>query len=180
MSKPRKLSFAPRRIVLPAAVALVAALFLAVAGASARIDAGASPHAKRTTSASTTLTWALGTNPASLWGPYYFSTSGAAMMSLVYQTALAYGTYGQLQPQVISSWKQTSPTRYVYTIKPGQKFSNGAPVTAQDVAFSLSINLNQKVASRFAALFVSVKHIIAQYEKEIGPDIVQAVRDAAK
>ena len=26
----------------------------------------------------------------------------------------------------------------------------------------------------------SVKHIIAQYEKEIGPDIVQAVRDAAK
>jgi hypothetical protein len=25
-----------------------------------------------------------------------------------------------------------------------------------------------------------VKHIIAQYEKEIGPDIVQAVRDAAK
>jgi len=26
----------------------------------------------------------------------------------------------------------------------------------------------------------SVKHIVAQYEKEIGPDIVQAVRDAAK
>jgi TRAP-type C4-dicarboxylate transport system substrate-binding protein len=26
----------------------------------------------------------------------------------------------------------------------------------------------------------AVKHIIAQYEKEIGPDIVQAVRDSAK
>jgi len=26
----------------------------------------------------------------------------------------------------------------------------------------------------------SVKHIIAQYEKEIGPELVQAVRDAAK
>ncbi|HVU78382.1 MAG TPA: ABC transporter substrate-binding protein [Gaiellaceae bacterium] len=161
MSKPRKLSAVPRRIVLPAAAVLVAALFLAVAGASAHTDSTAAPAAKASKSASTTLTWALGTNPASLFGPYYFSTSGAAMMSLVYQTGLAYGTYGQLQPQVISSWKQTSPTRYVYTVKPGQKFSDGTPVTAKDVAFSLAINVDPKIGSRFAALFVSVKRITA-------------------
>lgn len=159
MSKQRKLRVAPRRLVLPAVAALVAALFFTVAGASARTDAGVSPAGKASKAASTTLTWALGTNPASLFGPYYFSTSGAAMMSLVYQTELAYGTYGQLQPQVISSWKQTSPTRYVYTVKPGQKFSNGTAVTAKDVAFSLAINLDPKIGSRFAALFVSVKRI---------------------
>jgi peptide/nickel transport system substrate-binding protein len=159
MSKTRKLSVVPRRLALPAAASLVAALFLAVTGASAHTDAGASPAAKASKTASTTLTWALGTNPASLFGPYYFSTSGAAMMSLVYQTELAYGTFGQLQPQVISSWKQTSPTRYVYTVKPGQKFSNGTPVTAKDVAFSLAINVDPKIGSRFAALFVSVKRI---------------------
>lgn len=159
MSKPRKLSVVPRRIVLPAALALAAALFVAVAGASAHPDAGVAPTAKATKKASSTLTWALGTNPASLFGPYYFSTSGAAMMSLVYQTELAYGTYGQVQPQVVSSWKQTSPTKYVYTVKPGQKFSNGASVTAKDVAFSLAINVDPKIGSRFAALFVSVKRI---------------------
>lgn len=156
MSKPGKLSVVPRRIVLPAVASLVAALFFAVAGASAHTDGSA---AKASKAASSTLTWALGTNPASLFGPYYFSTSGAAMMSLVYQTELAYGTYGQLQPQVISSWKQTGPTRYVYNVKPGQKFSNGTPVTAKDVAFSLAINLDPKIGSRFAALFVSVKRI---------------------
>jgi hypothetical protein len=26
----------------------------------------------------------------------------------------------------------------------------------------------------------AVKHVIAQYEKEIGPDLIQMVRDAAK
>ncbi len=159
MSKPRKLTVLPRRIVLPAAASLVAALFLAVAGAGAHTQGGAAPSATASRTASTTLTWALGTNPASLFGPYYFSTSGAAMMSLVYQTELAYGTYGQLQPQVISSWKQTSPTRYVYNVKPGQKFSNGTPVTAKDVAFSLAVNVDPKIGSRFAALFVSVKRI---------------------
>ncbi len=167
MSKPRKLSVAPRRIVLPAAASLLAALFFAVAGASAHTDAGRSPAATSSKSASSTLTWALGTNPASLFGPYYFSTSGAAMMSLVYQTGLAYGTYGQLQSQVISSWKQTSPTQYVYTVKPGQKFSNGTPVTAKDVAFSLAINVDPKIGSRFAALFVSVKRIAASGNRVI-------------
>jgi peptide/nickel transport system substrate-binding protein len=161
MSKPRKPSVVPRQIVLPVAASLVAALFFAVAGASAH-TAGTAPAAKASKTASTTLTWALGTNPASLFGPYYFSTSGAAMMSLVYQTELAYGTYGQLQPQVISTWKQTSPTRYVYNVKPGQKFSNGAAVTAKDVAFSLAINVDPKIGSRFAALFVSVKRITSK------------------
>ncbi len=156
MSKPRKLSVVPRQLVLPAVASLVAVLFVAVAGASAHANKGASPAAR---SASNTLTWALGTNPASLWGPYYFSTSGAAMMSLVYQTGLVYGTYGQLGPQVISTWKQTSPTRYVYTVKAGQRFSNGTPVTAKDVAFSLAIHVDPKIGSRMAALFVSVKRI---------------------
>ncbi|HEY6961007.1 MAG TPA: ABC transporter substrate-binding protein [Gaiellaceae bacterium] len=164
MSKPSKQSVVPRRIALPAAVALAVALFLAVSGASARTD---TTRATLAPSASNTLTWALGTNPASLFGPYYFSTSGAAMMSLVYQTGLVYGTYGQLRPQVISSWKQTSPTRYEYTVRPGQKFSNGAPITAKDVAFSLAINLDPKIGSRFAALFVSVKRIQAKGNKVI-------------
>jgi peptide/nickel transport system substrate-binding protein len=163
MSRSRKLRALPWRIVIPTGVALLAALSLLVAAAGARTEAGAAaPAAKSTRADSKTLTWALGTNPASLFGPYYFSTSGAAMMSLVYQTALVYGTYGQLKPQVISSWKQTSATRYVYNVKPGQKFSNGTPVTAKDVAFSLAINVDPKIGSRFAALFVSVKRIAAK------------------
>ena len=109
--------------------------------------------------ASTTLTWALGSSPFSVWGPYCFCTSGAVAMSLVYQTDLEYGTFGQLGAQVISSWKQTSPTTYVYHVRPGVKFSNGTTVTASDVAFSLSINLNPKIGSRLASMFASVQRI---------------------
>lgn len=167
MSRPRKLRALPRRIAIPTGVALLAALSLLVTAAGARNEGGSAVAGKAARADSTTLTWALGTNPASLFGPYYFSTSGAAMMSLVYQSGLEYGTYGQLKPQVIASWKQTSPTRYVYTIKKGLKFSNGAPVTAKDVAFSLAINLDPKIGSRFAALFVSVKRISAHGDQVI-------------
>ncbi len=143
-------------LALSAAVA-VAAMLIGTQLASAR--PAAAPAKATAAKASTTLTWAVGSNMASLWAPYYFSTSGAAIMSLVYQSGLAYGTFGQLQPQVISSWEATSPTTYVYHIKPGVKFSNGATVTAQDVAFSWSIHLDPKIGSRMAALFVSVKRI---------------------
>ena len=109
--------------------------------------------------ASTTLTWALGTNPLGIWGPYCFCTSGSAVMSLVYQTQLAYSTFGQLTPQVIASWKQTNPTTYVYHVRPGVKFSNGTTVTGSDVAFSLAVHLNPKISSREASFFTDVQRI---------------------
>ena len=41
-------------------------------------------------------------------------------------------------PWLAKSWKQTNPTTYVYNIRPGVKFSDGEPLTAQDAAFSLN------------------------------------------
>ena len=41
-------------------------------------------------------------------------------------------------PWLAQSWKQTNPTTYVYNIRHGVKFSDGTPLTAADVAFSLN------------------------------------------
>ncbi|WP_326948758.1 ABC transporter substrate-binding protein [Amycolatopsis sp. NBC_01307] len=41
-------------------------------------------------------------------------------------------------PALATSWTtSTDGTRYVFTLRPGVRFSDGTPVTAQDVAFSL-------------------------------------------
>jgi peptide/nickel transport system substrate-binding protein len=157
MSKPSSPRSRLRQLIVPLAAASAAATLLVGTGVASAAPSGRSNVAAAR--ASTTLTWAVGVNPASLWGPYYFSTSGAAIMSLVYQTGLAYGTFGQLKPQVISSWKQTNPTTYVYQVAQGLKFSDGHPVTARDVAFSLGVHLDPTIGSRMAALFVSVQRI---------------------
>ncbi|MBP8272637.1 MAG: ABC transporter substrate-binding protein, partial [Sphaerotilus sp.] len=39
-------------------------------------------------------------------------------------------------PGLASSWKQTSPTVWRFDLRPGVKFHDGAPFTADDVVFS--------------------------------------------
>jgi peptide/nickel transport system substrate-binding protein len=109
-----------------------------------------------------TLTWALQTNPASLFDAYYFSAEGSTFFSLVQDHILAPGTFGQPttgEGSVVQSWKATSPTRYVYTIKKGIRFSNGSPLTAADVAFSMNVHRDPKTGSKMGDFFGNVASI---------------------
>lgn len=46
---------------------------------------------------------------------------------------------GKLVPALASSWEQTSPTTYVYTLRTDAKFSDGTPLTVDDVLYSLEL-----------------------------------------
>ncbi len=109
-----------------------------------------------------TLTWALQTNPASLFDAYYFSAEGSTFFSLVQDHILAPGTFGQPttgEGSVVQSWKATSATRYVYTIKKGIKFSDGSALTAADVAFSMNVHRDPKTGSKMGDFFGNVASI---------------------
>jgi|GEM_PF-516848 len=45
---------------------------------------------------------------------------------------------GELAPALATAWEQTSPTVWTVTLREGVTFHNGAEMTAEDVAFSLS------------------------------------------
>jgi peptide/nickel transport system substrate-binding protein len=49
---------------------------------------------------------------------------------------------GDLQPLLATKWHQTSPTKWEFDIRNGVTFSNGAPFTAQDAAFSIDRAVN--------------------------------------
>ena len=49
---------------------------------------------------------------------------------------------GNLQPLLSTGWRQTSPTEWTFDIRKGVTFSNGAPFTAQDAAFSIDRAVN--------------------------------------
>jgi len=141
--------------VIAPAVALVAALVLVV-------GATASSAARGNSSAGTTLTWAIQTNPASLFDAYYFSAEGSEIFSLVQDHILAPGTFGQPttgQGSVLSSWKAVNPTTYTYTVKSGIKFSDGSTLTAKDVAFTMNVHRDKKTGSKMADFFGNVRSI---------------------
>jgi peptide/nickel transport system substrate-binding protein len=127
------------------------------------VSAAAPTQASRTTA--TELTWAIQTNPASLFNAFCFCSVGQTVMSLVQDHMLAPGTFGQPltgDGAVVSSWKAVSPTVYRYTVKPGIRFSDGSTLTAADVAFSLNVHRDPEVASRVGSFFGNVKSVTSK------------------
>ncbi len=106
-----------------------------------------------------TLTWGLNSTPRTLFGPSDYASEGELVMTLIQGQMLTYGAQEQLEPAILSSWKTVSPLEYQYTVRPGVKFSDGNPVTAADIAYTLNLQLNPKLASQEGGLFVNVKSI---------------------
>jgi peptide/nickel transport system substrate-binding protein len=52
---------------------------------------------------------------------------------------------GDLQPLLSTGWQQTSPTEWTFDIRKGVTFSNGAPFTATDAAFSIDRAVNSEL-----------------------------------
>src|SRR3954464_5373883 len=63
----------------------------------------------------------------------------------------------KLEPALATKWGQSDPTTWFFDIRPGVKFHDGSPFTADDVVFSL--NRANGPGSNMQSNFVSVKEI---------------------
>jgi len=54
--------------------------------------------------------------------------------SLVYYNSRTF----KIEPQLATAWREVSPTQVRFTLRSGVKFSDGSPLTADDVVFSLT------------------------------------------
>lgn len=59
----------------------------------------------------------------------------------LYDTLTRWDTALKLQPGLASSWKQLTETTWEFALRPGVKFHDGAPLTAEDVKATLERNL---------------------------------------
>lgn len=59
-----------------------------------------------------------------------------AIAGLVYETLTGYDKKVELKPLLATSWKNTSPTTWVFQLRRDVKFQDGSPFTAEDVVFS--------------------------------------------
>ncbi len=72
------------------------------------------------------------------------------MYQMVYETLLTTDDDLALQPGLAVAWEEESPTRFVFTLREGAAFSNGRPVSAEDVIGSLERIRNPEIASYWA------------------------------
>ena len=78
-----------------------------------------------------------------------------------------------LVPLLATSWKYDRPNlKYVFQLRQGVKFWDGTPMTADDVAFSLSRHIDPKVSSQIAGYFANV----ASFEKTGASEITAKLK----
>ncbi|GAA2136371.1 hypothetical protein GCM10009760_15830 [Kitasatospora kazusensis] len=66
-----------------------------------------------------------------------------------------------MHPGVAASWSQPDPKHVVLQLDPRARFSDGRPVTAEDVVYSLTRNLDPAVASNYADAYNDVDTVTA-------------------
>ncbi|WP_291053392.1 ABC transporter substrate-binding protein [Herbiconiux sp.] len=66
------------------------------------------------------------------------------LMGLVYDTLVTVGPDFSIEPGLATSWDTPSDTEYVFTLRDDAVFSNGRPMTADDVVGSLQRLLDSK------------------------------------
>ncbi len=70
--------------------------------------------------------------------PHYLNAApNIAVASHFFETLVAVDKDGQLVPGLAQSWQAINPTTWEFKLRPGVKFHDGSPLTAEDVVFSL-------------------------------------------
>jgi peptide/nickel transport system substrate-binding protein len=144
----RRLSTAVRVIVVPV---LVAAACIACSGTSG--GSGSSAGGDQ-------LVWGKPSEAELLDPTVAAGATNWEILSLSYEGLVGLDDRLGVVPRLAESWKQTSPTSYVFTVRKGVKFSNGRELTPDDVAGSLRRLIDPKVAAAWAAL-VGIRDVSA-------------------
>ncbi len=141
-------------------LALAASVALTATGCSGSSGSGSG-------SAGGTLTVVSAGPPASLDPAKANVGSDNWFVNLTYDTLLRLGPNGQLEPDLATKWGYVGTGNKVFdlTIRPGVKFSDGTPVTAQAVAASLNYARRNGLNVSWTAAISSVT--------ATGPDTVQ-------
>lgn len=103
-------------------------------------------------------------------GPLNFSYTDwpdvGAIESLAVQSLVEFEPDGKVKPGLASSIEHPNPTTYIYTIRSGERFSDGRPLTIADVVFSLERN-HGKEALIAKSLWAAVSSISARGDSAV-------------
>ena len=108
--------------------------------------------------------------PSSMTNLYQGKEAGIVnyyVASLVSEGLVAPDGVGVLQPALAESWEQTSPTTYVYRVRDDAQFSDGKPLTVDDVVYSIGIASDQKISPNTAYYWANTKSVKATGDNEV-------------
>lgn len=104
-------------------------------------------------------TWNVFGEPTSLDPVKAFSGKEMWILTNICEGLMTFATDGQLIPNLASQLDTSNPTRIVVHLRKGVKFSDGQPMTANDVAFSLKRVMDPASGSYWSTYATHVKSV---------------------
>ena len=108
--------------------------------------------------------------PGSLSNLYPGQESGILnyyVAALVMEGLVYIGPDGVTKPAIASSWSRPDAQTYVYTIRQDATFTDGTPITVEDVLYSITMAQDAKASPSTAGEFGSVKSVTQTGADEI-------------
>ena len=96
----------------------------------------------------------------------YDFTTGAVVPQIT-EGLLRFDKEMKTQPALAESWESPDPLTYVYHIRDGVKFSDGTPMTIDDVVFSMERIRDPKTASQLGWVYANVDKITKVDDKTV-------------
>jgi peptide/nickel transport system substrate-binding protein len=148
-----------KRFALLAALLAVALVALGCGSNDDGSQAGSTGSAAEGTSESFDLSWADG-SPSVLDSSKAFNTGTIRSVSPVLEGLVKLDEDGRIQPALAESVERRDATTYAYKLREGVRFSDGAPLTPEDVVYSLK--RYQARDSQNSAEYENVESIAAE------------------
>ncbi|WP_243701613.1 ABC transporter substrate-binding protein [Sodalis ligni] len=105
--------------------------------------------------------------PQGIFNPYFFTNGwDENVTEVIFARLIGWDSQGKLVPELAQSW-QVSNDNKTYTIKlrPGLVYSDGSPLTAQDIAFTLTLLYDPSYDGEYD---ISLAHIAGGNEYKAG------------
>ena len=148
------------RALVPVAGAAAAAIMLAACAPSGPASSG-SGGSGGSSASSSTLTIATTTDIDNYNPLIGDSTTDFWINDLMYPSLMRIEADGAKVPAVATKWGYTSPTEGFFDIRSGMKWSDGKPLTADDVAWELNAILKYKPAGVITGFIGNLKNAVA-------------------
>lgn len=129
------------------------------AAAESGSEASSENAAESTSGAKDTLVVALQQDIVSFDPAFAYDHTTNQVVDQVCESLLQFTADGGLEPMLASDWEAVDSTTYVYQIRDDVNFSDGNPMTMDDVLFSVQRHMDADVASNMAWFYDNVESI---------------------
>lgn len=114
-----------------------------------------------------TMNVALGADIIRLDPAFAYDNETSVVINQITEPLLTHNPDNSLKNCLAESWEAKDATTYVYKIRNDVKFSDGSPMTVDDVVFSLKRHMDTKLASYMNWMFANVQSIEATGDWEV-------------